>query len=102
MINKIADHNVALLQYHEGNPEVSCRRLGKLFGISKQRVEQIIKRHKRDQTVVEYFRANPGVSAAEVSSMFHISLQRATMLKDYPLQIITSKKGVKAKAPSPN
>ena len=79
-MTKIAEHNVTLLQYHAAYPEVSTGRLGKLFGITKQRVEQIIKRAYRDQMVVEYFRTHPETTPAEVSSIFHISLRRARCL----------------------
>ncbi|MBA7536695.1 hypothetical protein ES705_28959 [subsurface metagenome] len=82
---KIADHNVALLQYHEAHPEVSNSRLGKLFGKSRERVRQIIKRDKRDRMVVEYFRTHPETTPAEVSSIFHISLQQAHSLSDVPM-----------------
>ena len=81
-MNKILDHSVALLQYHEAHPEVNNGRLGELFGITRQRVDQIIKRDKRDRMVVEYFSSHPRVSAAEVSSLFHISLRRARSLSN--------------------
>ena len=81
-MNKISEGNVRLLKYHEAYPEVSIGRLGKLFGITKQRVEQIIKRDKRDRMVVEYFRSHPETMPAEVSSIFHISLHRAHSLSE--------------------
>jgi hypothetical protein len=77
---KIADHNVALLQYHEVHPEVSNRRLGELFGITAQRVGHIIKRDKRDRMVVEYFRTHPETTPAELRSIFYISECRARTL----------------------
>ena len=80
MTNKIADHNVALLRYHERHPEVSNRRLGELFGISKVRVGQIIRRDKRNRMVVQYFKKHPGASPTEVRLIFHITLQRARSL----------------------
>lgn len=81
-MNKIAEYNVRLLKYHEAHPEVSIGRLGKLFGITKQRVWQIIKRDKHDCMVVEYFRSYPETTPAEVSSIFHTSLQRAHSLSE--------------------
>jgi len=80
MTNKISDKTIALLRYREAHPEVSYRRLGKLFGISLQRAWQIVKEDKRNRMVVEYFRTHPGVSPAEVRAIFHISLQRAHSL----------------------
>jgi len=84
-MNKIADHNVALLQYHEAHPEVSNSRLGKLFGKSRARVWQIIERDKRDRMVVEYFRTHPETTHAKVRLIFHISLRRAHSLSDTTL-----------------
>ena len=78
--NKIANHNVVLLKYHEAHLEVSNRRLGELFGISKVRVGQIIKRDKRDRMVIEYFRAHPDASPAKVKVIFHISERRVHSL----------------------
>lgn len=80
MTNKIAEHTLALLKYHERHPEVINRRLGELFGISNERVGHIIKRDKRDRMVIEYFRAYPDASPAEVKANFHISLRRARSL----------------------
>jgi len=80
-MNKIADHNVALLQYHEAHPEVSNSRLGKLFDKSRVRVRQIIERDKRDRMVVEYFRAHPEATPAKVKLIFHISHHRASHLQ---------------------
>ncbi len=69
---KIANHTLALLKYHEAHPEVSNRHLGELFGITKQRVSQIIKWDKRDRMVVEYFRTHLRASIAEVRAIFGI------------------------------
>jgi len=69
----VSDHTIARLKYHEAHPEVSNRRLGELFGITTQRVGQIIKRDKRDRAVVAYLRAHPDASPAEVKAIFHIS-----------------------------
>jgi len=85
--NRISDHNIALLNYHEGHPEVSNYRLGKLFGITSQRVVQIINRDKRDQMVVEYFRGHPRASPAEVRAIFHISEFRVRRLQENPESI---------------
>ncbi len=73
---KIANHTLILLKYHEAHPEVSTRHLGELFGITKQRVSQIIKRDKRDRMVVEYFRTHPRASIAEVRAIFGIRSSR--------------------------
>ncbi len=77
---KITDKTRALLRYHEAQPAVSCGRLGKFFGLSKQRVSKHIKEDKLDRTVVEYFRTHPSVSPDEVRAIFHITLQRACSL----------------------
>ena len=76
MADKIANHTLALLQYHEVHPKLSYQHLGELFGITKQRVSQIIKRDKRDRMVVEYFRTYPGASIAEVRAIFDIRSSR--------------------------
>lgn len=76
MTDKIADHTLALLRYHEAHPELNNRQLGELFGITRQRVSQIIKRDKRDRMVAEYFRTHPGASLADVMAMFDIRSSR--------------------------
>ena len=76
MAHKIANHSLALLQYHEAHPNLSYQHLGELFGITKQRVPQIIKRDKRDRMVVEYFRTHPWASIAEVRAIFDIRSSR--------------------------
>ena len=81
-MNKISEGNVRLLKYHEAHPEVGLVRLGKLFGITRQRVRQIIKRAYHDRMVVGYFRSHPETNPAEVSSIFHISLRRAHSLSE--------------------
>lgn len=73
---KIAKRTIALLEYHEAHPEVSNQRLGELFGITRQRVWQIIKRDNRDRTVVEYFRTHRGPSIGEVRAIFGIRSSR--------------------------
>lgn len=72
MAYKVTEHTLSLLRYHEAHPEVNYRRLGELFGITRQRVSQIIKRDKRDRMVVEYLKTYPGASPAEVGTKFGI------------------------------
>lgn len=72
MAYEVSEHTLALLRYHEEHPEVNYRRLGELFGITRQRVSQIIKRDKRDKMVVEYLKTYPGASPAEVGTKFSI------------------------------
>jgi len=76
-----ADCTLALLKYHAAHPEATCRQLDKLFGISNQRVCQIIKRDKRDRMVIEYFRRYPDASLGEVKAIFHISDRRTRTLR---------------------
>jgi len=76
-----ADRTFALFKYHEEHPEASNRQLGELFGISNQRVGQVIKQHERDRMVIEYFRRYPDASPAEVKAIFHISDQRLRTLR---------------------
>ena len=77
----ISDYTIALLKYHEVHHEMSYRRLGELFGITTQRVGQIIKRDKRDRRVVAYLRAHPDASPAQVKVIFHISRQKEQSLR---------------------
>ena len=39
--------NDLLIEYHRSHPELSLEELGKIFGISKQRVHYILKREER-------------------------------------------------------
>ena len=74
-----------MLRYHEEHPEMNYPRLGQLFGITRQRVSQIIKRNKRDRMVVEYLKTYPGASPAEVGTKFGIrSVWRVCVLMQEP------------------
>lgn len=72
MAHKVTENTLSLLKYHEAYPEVNYRRLGELFGITRQRVSQIIKRGQRDRMVIEYMKRHPGVSPGEVGEIFGI------------------------------
>jgi len=76
-----ADRTLAVLKYGAAHPEASNRQLGEVFGISNQRVGQIIKRDKRDRRVIEYFRRYPDASLGEVKAIFHISDRRLRTLR---------------------
>jgi len=85
MAYKVTDHTLSLLSYHEAHPEVNYRHLGELFGITRQRVSQIIKRDKRDKMVVEYLKTYPKASPAEVGTKFGIrSVWRVRVLMQGP------------------
>jgi len=76
MTDKIANHTLVLLKYHEMHPEVSYQHLGELFGVTRQRVSQIIKRYRRDHMAVEYLRTHPEASIVEIRAIFEIRSSR--------------------------
>ncbi len=85
MAYKVTEHTLSLLKYHEAYPEVNYRRLGELFGITRQRVSQIIKRGQRDRMVIEYIKRHPGASPGEVGTKFGIrSVWRVRVLMQEP------------------
>ncbi len=42
------DRNRTVAEFHKNNPNLSMAEIGKMFGISKQRVSQIVKREKNN------------------------------------------------------
>jgi len=47
--NTKSSRNKAIVSLRESNPELSLKEIGQMFGITKQKVSFIIKRHYRQQ-----------------------------------------------------
>ena len=48
MSHKKTERNNLLIQYHLDHPEVSLSKVGKIFGIKKQRAHRIIKDYGKE------------------------------------------------------
>ncbi len=58
---RINERSETIFQYHQAHPEISCRKLGKIFGVSGQRISNILRTQtrktqimRRDQVIYQY------------------------------------------------
>ena len=48
---EVKERSETIFQYHLTHPEISCRKLGKIFGVSGQRISRVLKTQNRKNQI---------------------------------------------------